>query len=95
MNPTAGIADLIDALALPADTRVERRVPKKLLLEQGAPVCGESLIFKQNQQLATGRLSPFASSRGAWAAGALASRERESERSGLRQHGVQAHRTGP
>ena len=30
-------AALIDALALPADTRVDQRVPKKLLLEQGAP----------------------------------------------------------
>lgn len=30
-------ADLIAALALPSDARVDRRVPKKLLLEQGAP----------------------------------------------------------
>jgi hypothetical protein len=41
MNPASGIADLIDALALPADTRVERRVPKKLLLEQGAPTSAD------------------------------------------------------
>ncbi len=31
------VALLIDALALPAETRVDQRVPKKLLLEQGAP----------------------------------------------------------
>ncbi len=36
-----GIADMIAALALPADTRVERRVPKKLLLEQGAPTAAD------------------------------------------------------
>ncbi len=41
MNPASGITDLIDALALPADTRVERRVPKKLLLEQGAPTAAD------------------------------------------------------
>jgi len=33
---SGAVADVIAALALPADTRVERRVPKKLLLEQGA-----------------------------------------------------------
>ena len=31
------IATLINALALPPDARVDQRVPKKLLLEQGAP----------------------------------------------------------
>jgi hypothetical protein len=41
MNPANGIADLIAALALPADTRVDRRVPKKLLLEQGAPTAAD------------------------------------------------------
>jgi len=30
-------ADLIDALDLPADARVDQRVPKKLLVENGAP----------------------------------------------------------
>jgi hypothetical protein len=35
------VVDVIAALALPADTRVERRVPKKLLLEQGAPTAGD------------------------------------------------------
>lgn len=33
--------DLIDALALPADARVDQRVPKKLLLEQGAPTAAD------------------------------------------------------
>jgi hypothetical protein len=41
MNPAGGISDLITALALPADTRVDRRVPKKLLLEQGAPTAAD------------------------------------------------------
>jgi hypothetical protein len=31
------LARVLDALALPADARVEQRVPKKLLVEQGAP----------------------------------------------------------
>ena len=35
------VADMIAALALPDDTRVERRVPKKLLLEQGAPTASD------------------------------------------------------
>ena len=35
------VVDVIAALALPADTRVERRVPKKLLLEQGAPTAAD------------------------------------------------------
>jgi hypothetical protein len=34
-------AALIDALALPPDARVDRRVPKKLLLEQGAPTAAD------------------------------------------------------
>jgi hypothetical protein len=32
---------LIDALALPADARVDQRVPKKLLLQQGAPTVAD------------------------------------------------------
>lgn len=35
------IATLINALALPSDARVDRRVPKKLLLEQGAPTAAD------------------------------------------------------
>lgn len=31
------LAVVLDALALPADARVEQRIPKKLLVEQGAP----------------------------------------------------------
>lgn len=38
---SGGVVDVIAALALPADTRVERRVPKKLLLEQGAPTAAD------------------------------------------------------
>ncbi len=34
-------AALINALALPPDARVDRRVPKKLLLEQGAPTAAD------------------------------------------------------
>ncbi len=34
-------AALIDALALPPDARVDQRVPKKLLLEQGAPTAAD------------------------------------------------------
>jgi hypothetical protein len=37
MNVTA----IIDALALPPDARVDQRVPKKLLLEQGAPIAAD------------------------------------------------------
>src|ERR1035441_3966484 len=32
---------VINALALPADARVDQRVPKKLLLEQGAPTAAD------------------------------------------------------
>jgi len=35
------LAPVIDALALPLDARVDRRVPKKLLLEQGAPTAAD------------------------------------------------------
>ena len=38
---SGAFADMIPALALPADTRVDRRVPKKLLLEQGAPTASD------------------------------------------------------
>jgi hypothetical protein len=34
-------APVIDALALPPDARVDQRVPKKLLLEQGAPTAAD------------------------------------------------------
>ena len=32
---------VLDALALPADARVEQRIPKKLLVEQGAPTAAD------------------------------------------------------
>lgn len=41
MNAERGIEAVIAALALPTDTRVEQRVPKKLLLEQGAPTAAD------------------------------------------------------
>lgn len=34
-------APIIDALALPSDARVDQRVPKKLLLEQGVPTAAD------------------------------------------------------
>ena len=33
--------DLIDALDLPPDARVDRRVPKTLLVENGAPTAAD------------------------------------------------------
>lgn len=41
MASTEGIAGIVDALQLPADARVESRVPKKLLVEQGAPTSAD------------------------------------------------------
>ncbi len=35
------VNDVIDALKLPQDSRVDQRVPKKLLLEQGAPTAAD------------------------------------------------------
>ncbi len=35
------VQTIIDALALPPDARVDQRVPKKLLLEQGAPTAAD------------------------------------------------------
>jgi hypothetical protein len=37
MTTDAGILTIIDALGLPPEARVDMRVPKKLLVEQGAP----------------------------------------------------------
>lgn len=37
MNAAAGINAVVDALGLPANARVDIRVPKKMLIEQGAP----------------------------------------------------------
>ncbi len=41
MNAESGIEAVIAALALPTDARVEQRVPKKMLLEQGAPTAAD------------------------------------------------------
>jgi hypothetical protein len=41
MNAERGIEAVIAALALPTDARVEQRVPKRLLLEQGAPTAAD------------------------------------------------------
>ena len=39
-------APVIDALALPSDARVDQRVPKKLLLDQGVPQLPTSDRFR-------------------------------------------------
>ncbi len=41
MTPEAGILAVIDALGLPPEARVDARVPKKLLVEQGAPTAAD------------------------------------------------------
>ena len=44
---SGAVANMVAALALPDDTRVERRVPKKLLLEQGAPTASDKRQIQQ------------------------------------------------
>lgn len=39
-------AVIIEALAIPADARVDQRVPKKLLLEQGAPTAADKRLIQ-------------------------------------------------
>lgn len=39
--------DVIEALALPPDSRVEQRVPKKLFLEQGAPTATDKRALQE------------------------------------------------
>jgi hypothetical protein len=41
MSAARGIEAVLAALTLPTDARVEQRVPKKLLLEQGAPTAAD------------------------------------------------------
>lgn len=41
MSPAVDIAAVIAPLALPGDARVDRRVPKKLFLDQGAPTAAD------------------------------------------------------
>jgi len=40
-----GVSGLIDALDLPAGSRVDQRVPKKLLLENGAPTAADKRLI--------------------------------------------------
>ena len=41
MSGLANAAVVLDALALPSDAKVEQRIPKKLLVEQGAPTAAD------------------------------------------------------
>ncbi|QGM96245.1 DUF4391 domain-containing protein [Methylocystis parvus] len=41
MTAESGILAIVDALGLPPDARVDARVPKKLLVEQGAPTSAD------------------------------------------------------
>ena len=40
-----GVAELIDALRLPASSRVDQRVPKKMLAEHGAPTAADRRLL--------------------------------------------------
>ena len=40
-----GIADLVNALRLPASCRVDQRVPKKMLAEHGAPTAADRRLL--------------------------------------------------
>jgi hypothetical protein len=40
-----GVADLVDALRLPASCRVDQRVPKKMLAEHGAPTAADRRLL--------------------------------------------------
>lgn len=41
------VADLIDALALPASCRVDQRIAKKLLIENSAPAAGDKRLINE------------------------------------------------
>jgi hypothetical protein len=47
MTTDAGIVAIIDALGLPPEARVEARVPKKLLVEQGAPTSADKRAIQE------------------------------------------------
>ena len=47
MAANDGIAEIVDALQLPADARVDSRVPKKLLIEQGAPTLADKRAIQE------------------------------------------------
>jgi hypothetical protein len=50
------IIAIVDALGLPKAARVELRVPKKLLVEQGAPTSADKrAIQKWNRRIAMAR----------------------------------------
>lgn len=46
MTLEQGIIQIVEALGLPAETRVDRRVPKKLLIEQGAPTAADKRVIQ-------------------------------------------------
>ena len=61
MTPEANILALVDALGLPPEARVDMRVPKKLLVEQGAPTSADKRAIQDGidelQWLAAGKPS--------------------------------------
>jgi hypothetical protein len=53
MSVVSPVADLIAALAIPPDARVDQRVPKKLFLEQGAPTAANKRHLQQGLEEVT------------------------------------------
>lgn len=47
MNAVACISSVVDALGLPANARVDIRVPKKMLIEQGAPTSTDKRAIQE------------------------------------------------
>lgn len=47
MTEEAGIQPIVDALGLPPEARVDARVPKKLLVEQGAPTPADKRAIQE------------------------------------------------
>lgn len=45
MTPEQNTLIVVEALGLPRETRVDRRVPKKLLVEQGAPTTADKRVI--------------------------------------------------
>lgn len=45
MTAGADFETLVQALGLPSEARVEMRVPKKLLIEQGAPTAADKRVI--------------------------------------------------
>lgn len=48
MNAAACISSVVDALGLPANARVDIRVPKKMLIEQGAPTSTDKRAIQES-----------------------------------------------